>query len=335
MRNEASQALRWLEPVARPRDAWAKLRLFGLPVLVSAAFLWLALPWLAGLPLLGEDESLAFVLDGAIALGVFELAFFATLALDRRRITLDAGGVTLRGGAGLLPASTIGLAAIASVRPESGWGVNTTLRLVPRVLGSLPNGHVAIGLRSSDRDVTAVLDRFAALGIVVDERAADVQTARRRRNVGRQHVLFQVVMTLVLALRAVNDVLQAHNHSSTSSEISPSLYCVALRPGGILTIDAANVKDLVDVEIGDRTVNAKNIEVANLGGSRQRLRLPPGSLPSPDPGIAIPSAGIRLTPDPGLAELLVTVNARGPGGIRSDWTDFNPQIHHPQGRSCP
>jgi hypothetical protein len=330
------QALRWLEPVARPRDAWAKLRLFGLPALVAAAFLWLALPWLAGLPLLRGDEPLDFALDGAIALGVFELAFFATLALDRRRITLDSSGVTLRGGAGLLRGSTIRLAALASVRPESGWGVHTTLRLVPRVAGSLPNGHTAIGLRPSDRDVTAVLDRFASLGVAVDERAADAQTARRRRNVGRQHVLYQVLITIVLVLRVANDFMQQHNDAATSSgPLSPSLDCVALGPNGILTIDAANVKDLVDVEIGDRTVNAKNIEVANVGGSRERLRLPSGSLPSPDPGIAIPSAGIRLTPDPGLEELLVTVHARESDGIRSDWTDFNPQIHHPQGRNCP
>jgi hypothetical protein len=309
----------WVEPLARPHHGWAAFRVLGVPAIVVGCAAWFSFPRIAAA--MSFDRDLEVSLMILEVLGGFELLVLAMFALDRRKVTLDESGLTLAGAGGLLPGRAIALSTIGAVGVEGEPGAPSTLRLIPRGRGIKPE-DATIGLGKNERNIQAVQDRFRMLGVTVEEPGP--RAARSLRN----PVLARVVIFGVIAwlnsgnLTGSSDSADDAVLTPAPVVLDPSIHCVVAQPGGLISIDVANVEQLVEVKVQSHTIGAREVRTERIGPSLARLtlHLPPAE---------------RSTFDEAESDETLTVFSRGAdGSTHSGWFSFDRKNYHPQGYEC-
>ena len=94
------------------------------------------------------------------------------------------------------------------------------------------------------------------------------------------------------------------------------------KPGGLISVDVANVEHLVDVKIQDHTIGASDVRSKKLGASVTRLTLH-------DPAPATTNSDEA---DP--SKTLAVFSRSADGSSHSGWTEFKPKDRRPQGYQC-
>jgi hypothetical protein len=307
----------WVEPLTRPRHGWATFRLLAVPALVIAVVAWFSFPRISAA--LAFDRDFAATLKPLEVLGGFELLVLAMYLLDRRKVTLDRNGLTLAGALGLLPGKTIALSSIGAVGIEGDPGTNSTLRLIPQGSGILP-GDAAIGLGTKEPNVQAVLERFRMLGVTIEGRTS--AKAPPFRNV----ILGRIIIYAFLAANFLNfgrpGSSRDETHTPAPIVVDPSIRCILAKPGGLISVDVANLERLVDIKIQDHTIGASDVRSEKLGASVTRLTLHE------------PAAATTNSDEADPSETLTVFSRSADGTTHSGWAEFKPKDQRPQGYQC-
>ena len=304
--------------MARPHHGWAAVRVLAVPALIIACTAWFSFPRIAHA--LSFDREFAASLDILLVLGGFELLVLAMFVLDRRKVTLDQRGLTLAGAGGLFPGRTIALSSIGAIGVEGEPGTPSTLRLIPQGHGVTPE-DATIGLGKNERDIQAVQDQFRMFGVAVKERGPRPAPPLRNQILGRI-IIYGFIASNFMNLPGHSDSTGDEEQRPAPLDLDPSIHCVVAKPGGLISIDVANVERLVEVKIESHTIGARDVRTERVGPSLTRLTL------------RHPPVANTITDEAEPRETLTVFSRSADGSTHSGWASFSPKDHHSQGYQC-